>query len=151
MTDINTTTTNPVLANLSTDALIEDLKARGVVVIVKEPKAPKSEKPVKTPEQIAVEAVSLIFTVEDGKIVALPEADLTEDGKVMKEAIWEKARTTTAAIEKSKRPAYVGKPRGPKKKTETPDAPATDTTAAPDAPESPESPADSEKHENHEA
>ena len=134
-----THTANPILADLSTEALLEDLKARGVVVSVKEPKAPKAPKPVKTANEIMLDALALIVTIsEDGKIVAIEDDKLSEDGKVMKEAIAEKTRTTTASIEKSKRPAYTGKPRGPKKAgTDTaPETPAGDAPEAP-APEAP--------------
>ena len=136
-----THTANPILADLSTEALLEDLKARGVVVSVKEPKAPKAPKPVKTANEIMLDALALIVTIsEDGKIVAIEDDKLSEDGKVMKEAIAEKTRTTTASIEKSKRPAYTGKPRGPKKA----DAPAGDAPTDPETPATdaaPEAPA----------
>jgi hypothetical protein len=89
---------------------------------VQAPKAPKEkvEKPVKTDEELLLEALSRIVTVEDGKIVVIPAADRPEKSEqaTIFEALSLKSRTTLAKIEDAKKPPVEGKKRGPKSKAE---------------------------------
>ena len=116
--DTKTTTTNPVLDSLSTEDIAAALAARGLAIApVKAPKV-KVEKVEKTPEELLIEAVGQIVKVEDGKLVVIPVADRTEDGKVIFEALSLKSRTTLEKIADAKKPPVEGKKRGPKSKAE---------------------------------
>lgn len=116
--DTNTTTANPVLDSLSTEDIAKALAARGLAVApVKAPKV-KVEKVEKTPEELLIEAVGQIVTVEDGKLVVVPADKRTEDGKVIFEALSLKSRTTLEKIADAKKPPVEGKKRGPKSKAE---------------------------------
>lgn len=129
--DTNTTTANPVLDSLSTEDIAAALAARGLTIApVKAPKV-KVEKVEKTPEELLIEAVGQIVTVEDGKLVVVPAADRTEDGEVIFEALSLKSRTTIEKIEASKKPPVEGKKRGPKSKAEK-DALAAAAASNPD-------------------
>lgn len=133
--DTKTTTTNPVLDSLSTEDIAAALAARGLAIApVKAPKV-KVEKVEKTPEELLIEAVGQIVKVEDGKLVVIPVADRTEDGKVIFEALSLKSRTTLEKIADAKKPPVEGKKRGPKSKAEK-EAAALAAAAAsnPDAP-----------------
>lgn len=120
MNTANATAANPVLDQLSTEELAKALEARGVKV--QAPKAPKEkvEKPVKTDEELLLEALSLIVVVEDGKIVVIPAADRPENSEqaTVFNALSLKSRTTLAKIEDAKKPPVEGKKRGPKSKAE---------------------------------
>lgn len=114
-----TTTANPILDSLSTEDIAAALAARGLSIApVKAPKV-KVEKVEKTPEELLLEAVSQVVIVgEDGKLAVVPADKLTEDGKVIFEALSLKSRTTIEKIEASKKPPVEGKKRGPKSKAE---------------------------------
>lgn len=114
-----TTTANPILDTLSTEDIAAALAARGLSIApVKAPKV-KVEKVEKTPEELLLEAVSQVVIVgEDGKLAVVPADKLTEDGKVIFEALSLKSRTTIEKIEASKKPPVEGKKRGPKSKAE---------------------------------
>lgn len=120
MNTANATAANPVLDQLSTEELAKALEARGVKV--QAPKAPKEkvEKPVKTDEELLLEALSLIVKIEGDKIVVIPAADRPEKSEqaTIFEALSLKSRTTLAKIEDAKKPPVEGKKRGPKSKAE---------------------------------
>mgnify|MGYP000967843716 CR=1 FL=1 len=120
MNTANATAANPVLDQLSTEELAKALEARGVKV--QAPKAPKEkvEKPVKTDEELLLEALSLIVKIEGDKIVVIPAADRPEKSEqaTVFEALSLKSRTTLAKIEDAKKPPVKGKKRGPKSKAE---------------------------------
>ena len=113
------TPANPILDSLSTEDIAAALAARGLSIApVKAPKV-KVEKVEKTPEELLLEAVSQVVIVgEDGKLAVVPADKLTEDGKVIFEALSLKSRTTIEKIEASKKPPVEGKKRGPKSKAE---------------------------------
>lgn len=128
--DTNTTTANPILDSLSTEEIAAALAARGLSIApVKAPKV-KVEKVEKTPEELLIEAVGQIVTVEDGKLAVIPAADRTEDAKAIFEALSLKSRTTLEKIANAKKPPVSGAKRGPKSKAEKEAAAAAAALAA---------------------
>ena len=113
------TTGNPVLDSLTTEEIAKLAEARGLHVKAPKVKAEKIEKAEKTDEEMFLEAVAHIATVEDGKIVVI-HADSRKEGTAATvfEALSMKSRTTLEKIAKASKPAYTGAKRGPKAKSE---------------------------------
>ena len=121
MNTANASTANLILDALSTEDIASHLAARGLAVTpLKAPKA-KVEKVEKTPEELLIEAVSLVVTVgEDGKLVVVPATarEAKTDAGIVFEALSLKSRTTLEKIADAKKPPVEGKKRGPKSKEE---------------------------------
>lgn len=125
----NTTTENPIIANLSTEDLVKALESRNLKVAVKPVTVKETAVVVElTPEQHLLAALEKIVVVVDGKIEVIPAVDRPEgtDAHTYFDNLSLKARTTAEKIAAAKRPKYDGAKRGPKPKT-TDNAPATDS------------------------
>lgn len=113
-----TATSNPMIAEMSVEALMAEIAARGVKVAPVVEKAAKPAKVELTEAEVLVkiaEAVAAVIPVQvEGEAPVVVDHDLIE----LRTVLVAKWRTTTAKQEAAKRPAPTGKKRGRKSEAE---------------------------------
>jgi len=120
--DTQTHTTNPMLADMSAEALLAEIAARGLKVAVKPEKPAKPAKVKLTDAEVLAKIVVIAtlpapVAVQEGEEAPAP-VEVDPDLAELRTVLVAKWRTTTAKQEATKRPAPTGKKRGRKSEAE---------------------------------
>lgn len=133
---MNTATSNPMIAEISDEALMAEIAARGIKVAPVVEKAAKPAKVELTEAEVLVKIAQAVAAVIPVQVEGEAPVEVDKDLVELRTVLVAKWRTTTAKQEAAKRPAPTGKKRGRKSEAEKAAEAAAAAALAPEAPTS---------------